>query len=79
MFCATGKRGGDFFSAECPSRRDGRTGRLIAEIPAIDIDDLIADIAMVFHWPPVSFDTMSVSELLKWHRLAAARIGQNDE
>ncbi|WP_345740023.1 GpE family phage tail protein [Morganella morganii] len=52
---------------------------MITEIPAIDIDDLIADIAMVFHWPPVSFDTMSVSELLKWHRLAATRIGQNDE
>ncbi|MGO2335562.1 GpE family phage tail protein [Providencia sp.] len=48
------------------------------EIPAIDIDDIIADIAMVFHWPPSSFDEMTISELIKWHRLAAVRIGQNE-
>nr|WP_308808371.1 GpE family phage tail protein [Providencia sp. PROV011] len=48
------------------------------EIPAIDIDDIIADIAMVFHWSPASFSEMTISELIKWHRLAAARIGQNE-
>ncbi|MGO2345397.1 GpE family phage tail protein [Shewanella sp.] len=34
--------------------------------------------AMVFHWPPSSFDEMTISELIKWHRLAAVRIGQNE-
>ncbi|WP_258526548.1 GpE family phage tail protein [Providencia alcalifaciens] len=34
--------------------------------------------AMVFHWSPDSFSEMTISELIKWHRLAAARIGQNE-
>ena len=66
------------FSAECPGRRDPRTGRIITEIPTTDIDDLIADIAVVFHWPPSAYDEMTISELIKWHGLAAARTGQDE-
>ncbi|EPL3703174.1 GpE family phage tail protein [Morganella morganii] len=50
---------------------------MITKIPTTDIDDLIADIAVVFHWPPSAYDEMTISELLKWHGLAAARTGQD--
>ncbi|WP_439153485.1 GpE family phage tail protein [Xenorhabdus santafensis] len=43
--------------------------------PAVDTDDIIADIATVFHWSPSECDGMTVSELLKWHERAAARNG----
>ncbi|HDS2911802.1 GpE family phage tail protein [Morganella morganii] len=47
-------------------------------MPTTDVDDLIADIAVVFHWPPSAYDEMTISELIKWHGLAAARTGQDE-
>jgi len=33
----------------------------------------MADIALVFHWPPSVMDAMSVSELMTWRERAAER------
>ncbi|WP_434223367.1 GpE family phage tail protein [Xenorhabdus bakwenae] len=43
--------------------------------PTVDTDEIIADIATVFHWSPSECYTMTVSELLKWHERAATRNG----
>ncbi|WP_293935572.1 GpE family phage tail protein [Iodobacter sp.] len=33
----------------------------------------MADIAMVFHWPPSAMDSMEVSELIEWREAARKR------
>ena len=33
----------------------------------------MADIAVVFHWPPSELRQMEVAELFAWHRLALER------
>lgn len=33
----------------------------------------MADIALVFHWPPATMAAMSVSELMTWREAAAER------
>jgi len=35
----------------------------------------MADVALVFHWPPEVMDAMDIDELLDWRRLAAERSG----
>ncbi|HHR5846969.1 GpE family phage tail protein [Providencia rustigianii] len=45
------------------------------ECPNVETDELIADIATVFHWAPSEYDAMTASELLLWHQRAAARTG----
>ncbi|MFU1906034.1 GpE family phage tail protein [Bordetella avium] len=34
----------------------------------------MADIAVVFHWPPAAMDPMDVQELAKWRERARVRI-----
>lgn len=43
------------------------------------VEDLMADIATVFHWPPAVTDDMSLPELLEWRHRAILRSGANDE
>ncbi|WP_085542262.1 GpE family phage tail protein [Cedecea sp. NFIX57] len=43
------------------------------------VDDLIADIAVIFHWPPSELYPMSVTELLSWRDKALQRSGNTDE
>ena len=33
----------------------------------------MADLAIVFHWPPAVMDQMSLHELMQWRALAIAR------
>ncbi|MBT0887556.1 GpE family phage tail protein [Acinetobacter towneri] len=33
----------------------------------------MANIAVVFHWPPQTYEHMSLTELSKWHQLAIER------
>ncbi len=33
----------------------------------------MADIALVFHWPPEAMDRMSIEELARWHEKARER------
>lgn len=39
-----------------------------------DVEDAMADIAAVFHWPPDAMDGMSLRELARWREKARARI-----
>ena len=34
----------------------------------------MADLAVVFHWPPNTMRDMEIDELLEWHRLARDRL-----
>ncbi|MDB5683570.1 MAG: Phage GpE [Sphingomonas bacterium] len=34
----------------------------------------MADLAIVFHWPPSAMDGMSLPELMAWHARAAERV-----
>lgn len=33
----------------------------------------MADIALIFHWPPSACDAMPLAELMMWHDLALER------
>ncbi|PHV01651.1 GpE family phage tail protein [Iodobacter sp. BJB302] len=33
----------------------------------------MADIAMVFHWPPAAMDDMTISDLMEWREEARKR------
>lgn len=46
---------------------EGRGG-----LPALT-DEAMADIALVFHWPPAALAAMSLSELMSWRAQAAKR------
>ncbi|MFZ7130590.1 GpE family phage tail protein [Avibacterium avium] len=37
------------------------------------MEDAIADIATVFHWPPNVFDEMKLEELMQWREKARER------
>ncbi|WP_446698225.1 GpE family phage tail protein [Atlantibacter hermannii] len=45
----------------------------------LTVDDLIADIATIFHWPPDVTGDMSLTELLEWRHKAILRSGAADE
>ncbi|MCT9416985.1 GpE family phage tail protein [Acinetobacter baumannii] len=38
-----------------------------------DVDEAIANIAVIFHWPPSAYEDMDIIELTKWHQLALKR------
>ncbi|WP_422883741.1 GpE family phage tail protein [Pantoea agglomerans] len=49
-------------------------------IPSFNqIDDLVADIAVVFNWPPGEVFAMTISEVIAWRERAAVRSGATDE
>jgi hypothetical protein len=39
----------------------------------------MADIAVIFHWPPTVFDTMPLPELMQWRERARERSGAQDD
>ncbi|WP_410706942.1 GpE family phage tail protein [Citrobacter braakii] len=43
------------------------------------IDDLVADIAVIFNWPPSEVFTMSLSEVIAWRERAAIRSGNSED
>ncbi|WP_457794940.1 GpE family phage tail protein [Acinetobacter baumannii] len=43
------------------------------------VDDAIANIAVVFHWPPQAYIDMSLSQLMQWHQQAIDRNGNDAE
>ncbi|MBH2568951.1 GpE family phage tail protein [Serratia marcescens] len=45
----------------------------------VSVDDLIADIAVVFHWPPSEMYGMELRELMAWRQRAAIRSGNHDD
>ncbi|WP_425583005.1 GpE family phage tail protein [Zhongshania borealis] len=40
------------------------------------MEDAIANIATVFHWPPSEFNTMALSDLVMWEQKARERSGK---
>ncbi|MEN3258529.1 GpE family phage tail protein [Sodalis endosymbiont of Spalangia cameroni] len=42
------------------------------------IDDLVADIAVVFNWPPSEIFSMALDEVIAWRERAAVRSGAGD-
>lgn len=38
----------------------------------------MADIAVVFHWPPTAMETMSLAELADWRERARIRSGTDE-
>ncbi len=34
----------------------------------------MADVALVFHWPPSAYDDMRLNDLMGWHDKALARL-----
>ncbi len=46
---------------------------------SLTVDDLVADIATIFHWPPSVTDVMPLTEVLEWRYKAIQRCGANDE
>lgn len=38
----------------------------------------MADVAVVFHWPPTAMDGMSVSELMEWRERARVRVSPDE-
>ncbi|MHA6633414.1 GpE family phage tail protein [Citrobacter farmeri] len=43
------------------------------------MDDLIADIAVIFHWPPSEMHRMELRELMAWRERAAVRSSNQDK
>ncbi|MEA4562801.1 GpE family phage tail protein [Klebsiella pneumoniae] len=43
------------------------------------IDDLVADIAVIFNWPPSEVFGMDLGEVISWRKRAALRSGASDE
>ncbi|WP_413743034.1 GpE family phage tail protein [Sodalis sp. RH15] len=39
----------------------------------------MADIAVIFHWPPSELFPLSLTELIAWRTRALKRSGQTDE
>lgn len=38
----------------------------------------MADVAVIFHWPPSAFDTMTLPELMSWREAARIRSGAEE-
>ncbi|WP_073530329.1 GpE family phage tail protein [Serratia marcescens] len=43
------------------------------------MDDLMADIAVIFHWPPSEMNDMTLAELIGWRHRALQRSGVNKD
>nr|WP_229765016.1 GpE family phage tail protein [Yersinia enterocolitica] len=65
-FSGTGGQGDWFFVAE--------TGGVTLD-PKLEVDDLMADIAAIFHWPPSELWALSLTELVRWRHKALLRSG----
>jgi hypothetical protein len=39
----------------------------------------MADIAVIFHWPPAAMDAFTLTELMDWRERARERSGANDD
>ncbi|HGV3489574.1 TPA: GpE family phage tail protein [Klebsiella quasipneumoniae subsp. quasipneumoniae] len=57
----------------------GGDGERIREAVFSDVDDLIADVAVVFHWPPSEMYGMELRELMAWREKAAIRSGNHEQ
>ncbi|MFE4125542.1 GpE family phage tail protein [Kosakonia sp. YIM B13588] len=54
-------------------------GERIREALFSSVEDLIADIAVIFHWPPSVMYDMEPRELMAWRQQAAIRSGNHED
>ncbi|HBY4511944.1 TPA: GpE family phage tail protein [Klebsiella pneumoniae] len=54
-------------------------GERVREAVFSEVDDLIADIAVIFHWPPSEMYGMELRELMAWREKAAIRSGKHEQ
>lgn len=60
-------------------------GFFVAELGAVtfpknlSVDDLMADVAVIFHWQPSELYPMSLTELITWREKALRRSGNTNE
>ncbi|MBF6636183.1 GpE family phage tail protein [Rouxiella silvae] len=45
----------------------------------LTVNDLMADIAILFHWQPSEMFDMTLAEVLEWRHKALLRSGKTDE
>ncbi|EOX7648637.1 GpE family phage tail protein [Escherichia coli] len=45
----------------------------------LSVDDLMADVAVIFYWPPSELYPMSLTELITWREKALRRSGNTNE
>lgn len=63
----------------------GKVVGFVAELGAVtflnnlSVDDLMADVAVIFHWPPSELYPMSLTELITWREKALRRSGNTNE
>lgn len=38
----------------------------------------MADVAVIFHWPPAAMNSMNMSELMAWRQQAVKRSGETE-
>ncbi|WP_171263479.1 GpE family phage tail protein [Acinetobacter silvestris] len=69
-FCSARRSFSYFFVPKGSAESDQR-GTAIKLVD--DVDEAIANIACIFHWPPSAYDDMDMTELSKWHQLALNR------
>ena len=62
--------------------RRGTVGAIFGSLTfptKLSVDDLMADIAVIFHWPPSELYPMSLTELTTWREKAIQRSGHTNE
>ncbi len=65
--------------AETESVERGGDGERVITVAFDQIDDLVADIAVIFNWPPSEVFGMDLGEVIAWRKRAALRSGASDE
>ncbi|STI56049.1 phage tail protein E' [Escherichia coli] len=72
--------GGSRFFASLVSEEGAGGGRRVTLLAFDYVEDIVADIAVVFHWSPSEIFVMTPGELVAWRERAAVRTGNhNDE
>jgi len=75
-----GRASGPFLeSAGAWSVERGGDGERVITVAFDQIDDLVADIAVIFNWPPSEVFGMALGEVIAWRKRAALRSGASDE
>lgn len=57
----------------------GGDGERVITVAFDQMNDLVADIAVIFNWPPSEVFGMDLGEVIAWRKRAALRSGASDE
>ena len=62
-----------------PVAVDQKTALRVTVLGGGSFGTAMANIAVVFHWPPQAYVDMSLTELMQWHQKAIERNGTDAE